>query len=436
MKLDAHCAVDKGFDVKLAADCEYSWTVIPRMYCLDAQEFIKENGESKPNPNFWKPKLNKATDYMYISSPQSDQPFRAKYYEHGVQKPRSDALIDDTMACMGPGWFMHRDRFLEQDGCDEGHGGWGAMSVEVAMKAWMSGGALKVNKKTWFAHWFRTGGIGFPYSISGRDQEKAREYSRNLWLNDAWPLATRKLQWLVDKFNPPGWKENDLTLLYYTANVIHPAIEYSVLRSLRKYGYPIVSVSQKPMDLGCNIVVEKERSLVNVYRQVLIAAKEAKTKYVALCEDDCLYVPEHFTYRPKKAFGYNLNRWLLHLPKDERCFSYRRRPILSQCIANREALVEVLEGRFKSESPIHSEMGMEDGADYETFETKLPNLVICHNRNTSGRKYIGKDAEPRQELEPWGTVDYWIDKFEKRGYYKGQVEMVEERAGCAKWVMQ
>jgi hypothetical protein len=23
MKLDAHCAVDKGFDVKLAEDCEY-----------------------------------------------------------------------------------------------------------------------------------------------------------------------------------------------------------------------------------------------------------------------------------------------------------------------------------------------------------------------------------------------------------------------------
>jgi glycosyltransferase involved in cell wall biosynthesis len=28
MKLDAHCAVDKGFDVKLAADCEYDWTVV------------------------------------------------------------------------------------------------------------------------------------------------------------------------------------------------------------------------------------------------------------------------------------------------------------------------------------------------------------------------------------------------------------------------
>jgi len=35
MKLDAHCAMDEGWDVKLAEDCEYDWTVIPRMYNLD-----------------------------------------------------------------------------------------------------------------------------------------------------------------------------------------------------------------------------------------------------------------------------------------------------------------------------------------------------------------------------------------------------------------
>ena len=34
MKLDAHCAVDEGFDVKLAEDCEYDWTVVPRMFTL------------------------------------------------------------------------------------------------------------------------------------------------------------------------------------------------------------------------------------------------------------------------------------------------------------------------------------------------------------------------------------------------------------------
>jgi cephalosporin hydroxylase len=189
MKLDAHCAMDKGFDVKLSADCEPSWTVIPRMYNLDVET--------------WQPKWHKMTDYMYITSPTAEKPFRAEYY--GSRQPKNAKLIDDTMACMGPGWFMHKDRFFEQGGCDEGHGGWGAMSVEVACKAWLSGGALKVNKKTWFAHWFR-GGIGFPYHITGKDVDKAREYSKDLWLNNKWDKAVRKFDWMVDKFRPPTWE--------------------------------------------------------------------------------------------------------------------------------------------------------------------------------------------------------------------------------------
>ena len=199
MKADAHCAFDKGFDVKLSADCEPDWTVIPRMYNLDAE--------------IWKPKLHKLTDYMYIRKDD----FRADYYTGDeYRKQHNNArLIDDTMACMGPCWFMHKDGFFEQGGCDEAHGGWGAMSVEVSMKAWMSGGSLKVNKKTWFAHWFRSG-VGFPYPISGNAVEKARQYSRDLWLNNKWDKATRKLQWLIDKFNPPTWESKvDLFKVFY-----------------------------------------------------------------------------------------------------------------------------------------------------------------------------------------------------------------------------
>ena len=211
MKCDAHCSFDKGFDVKLAKDCEYDWTVIPRMYCLDIAT--------------WKPKLNKRTDYMYITAPTGEKPFRAAYYNSG--QPKNDKFIDDTMACMGPCWFMHKDRFFEQGGCDEGHGSWGAMSIEVALKAWLSGGSLKVNKNTWFAHWFRNGGIGFPYSIKESDCEKARGYSRDLWLNDKWDKATRKLQWVIDKFSPPGWSNKTLSVIIpsYKDPLLHKTIQ-------------------------------------------------------------------------------------------------------------------------------------------------------------------------------------------------------------------
>ncbi len=404
MKIDAHCAVDKGFDVKLAQDCEYDWTVIPRMYNLDFKT--------------WKPKLientdlairsRKLHDYMYVGINEKNE-LRTLYYpdKENYELHKRTELIDDTMSNMGCCFFMHKDRYWELGGLDENHGSWGQVGVEISCKAWLSGGSQKVNKKTWFAHWFR-GDVGWPYPISGNAVDNARRYSQDLWLNDKWPLAKRKFQWMIDKFSPPSWNF-DLTILYYTANVIAKGIEYSVLRSLRRCGYPIVSVSQEAMELGKNIVVPRERSLTNIYRQVLIGAKEAKTEFVALCEDDCLYVPEHFKYRPKKPFAYNLNRWMLHLDIPEPIFSYRKRPILSQCIAHRQTLIECLEKGDRDR-----EMGREDGYEFETFETKEPNLVFCHDKNTSGLKYVGKDAEPKKELAPWGTVDYWVDKFRKR----------------------
>lgn len=208
MKLDAHCAVDQGFDRKLIEPYENGElseadTTVPRMYNLDVET--------------WQPKLHKRTDYMYLTLNDKGE-LRAEYYR---RQPDTALELDETMACMGPGWLLSKDRFWQQGGCDEEHGSWGAQSVEVACKAWLSGGRLMVNKRTWFSHWFR-GDVGFPYPISGRAIAHARQYSKSLWLGDKWPLATRKFSWLVEKFDPPGWEGyvdldtiNDLNVKLY-----------------------------------------------------------------------------------------------------------------------------------------------------------------------------------------------------------------------------
>ena len=231
MKLDAHCVVDEGFDVKLAADCEPDWTVVPRMYNLDVTT--------------WQPKLHKRTDYMYFTSMASSKPFRAMYYGRGGNK-LNDTMIDDTMCCMGPCWFMHKDRFISQGGCDEQHGGWGQQGIEVALKAWLSGGALKVNKNTWFAHWFRGGGVpeghkaGFPYSLKEKTVEKARQHSQDLWLNDKWPPAKRKLNWVIDKFNPPGWRTATFDKkAYYNATINRPN-RHNLTNKAHWMGVPVI----------------------------------------------------------------------------------------------------------------------------------------------------------------------------------------------------
>ena len=202
MKLDAHCAVAPGFNQIIERDLEYDMTMIPTMYNLDIDTF--------------QPKKHKRTDYMYISSMQAEQPFRAQYYSGKHRAPKSSKQIDETMCCMGPCFVMMKDRFWELGGCDEAHGHWGQQGVEVSLKAWLSGGRLVVNKNTWFAHWFRgsyvhdTGRKGFPYSIKQRQIDAARAYSQDLWLNNKWPKQTRTIEWLVEKFNPPTWELSKL----------------------------------------------------------------------------------------------------------------------------------------------------------------------------------------------------------------------------------
>jgi hypothetical protein len=432
MKCDAHCAFDKGFDVKLMADCEYDWTVIPRQYQLEEET--------------WEPKLRKKTDSMFFRSPYSDyKPFQIGFYDKNCYlyfKKEYQAWkkaewrqgdICDTMASLGACFFMHRDRFWELGGLDEEHGHWGQMGVELGCKAWLSGGRQVVNKKTWFAHlWRRTA----PWPMNAKSQQAARDYSKDLWINGKWPLQKRPLSWMIEHFGPvPTWNgqfatpkvaTQDLTLLYYTANRVNATLGEKVRIQLKHAcrDAPLITVSQKPMDFGDNICVgDIGRSLQNIYKQVLTGARQVTTEYVALCEDDTLYVPEHFNYRPpKNKFAYNLHRWNLHIDSEPQVFSYRNRAILSQCIAPTKLLIECLEQRMNIDVPkefcgemgfFEKQLGLKE-YETETFTTTEPNVVVCHNKNTSGRKYHGKDAEPVENLPPWGNAKELIKNIWKK----------------------
>jgi hypothetical protein len=51
-------------------------------------------------------------------------------------------------------------------------------------------------------------GFSFPYHITGNQQQKAREYSQDLWLNNKWHKQKHDLEWLVERFKPvPGWHD-------------------------------------------------------------------------------------------------------------------------------------------------------------------------------------------------------------------------------------
>lgn len=219
MKLDAHCNVGQGFDRILIKHHQPEWTQVPRMYNLDVETWqprhLDDFGQAM--------KYRKVHDYMYIGWNEAGE-FRTLYYPDRENREwhARPQQIDETMSCMGCCFFMTKERFWELGGCDEDHGSWGQQGVEVALKAWLSGGALIVNKQTWFAHWFRASDGGFPYQIKGRDVDYARKYSRDLWVNNKWPQQVRTLEWLVEKFDPPGWgnvlvdnKQDELNKYFY-----------------------------------------------------------------------------------------------------------------------------------------------------------------------------------------------------------------------------
>lgn len=108
----------------------------------------------------------------------------------------------------------------------------------------------------------------------------------------------------------------DLTILYYTSNREKPAFEERVREVwMAACGdLPIVSVSQRSMDVGHNICVGDVRvSGFNMFRQCQIGLREVKTKFVISVEADCLYPPDYFTFVPPldDVFYRNDNTYLI-----------------------------------------------------------------------------------------------------------------------------
>ena len=249
MKLDSHCGVSEGFDLKLLEDAQRTRCIIPSMWNLHAFDWVCQGccertyQGAKPlkcekcgctdhqMDIVWLPRKNRLT-----LSWAFDQNLQFQYWRQHSKRPEAQGDLIETMSFIGACMFMDRERFWELGGMDEGHGSWGQFGTEWACKAWLSGGQLVTTRKAWFAHMFRTGnfsangGSTWPYPISQSDINHAREHSRDLWLNNKWPQQVRPLSWLVEKFWPvDGWTQEDLQKLkeapwHDTIEALEPAV--------------------------------------------------------------------------------------------------------------------------------------------------------------------------------------------------------------------
>lgn len=245
---------------------------------------------------------------------------------------------------------------------------------------------------------------------------------------------------------------NDLTILYYTANRISRHFANEVRTRLlwstrcgdypldRYYKFPFVVVSQGKDDtryqfynpflaLGETLIEvgDESPSIWRVYQNILIGAKAAATPYVACCEDDTLYVPGHFNYRPPlDTFAYNHMRYVITRKADEHgrrtaFFYFRERTQMAMCIAPRELLIETLEERFrKFPEPVPHEIAKKTGwgepgryeknlgltpRKLEYFRTAYPNVTFNHGDSLMGRRQVKETDVIAQSIEPWGDAN-------------------------------
>lgn len=205
MKVDAHCMFAEGFDVELAKSCEKDWVMIPRRYSLDADKWEVKKDREK-------------VDYMYLAFPFVDENNQLGFHGKNWMK-RKGPEIDETMSFQGSCWIMpmqyFRDLIYPMD--EANYGLFIGEPQEIAMKVWLSGGRVMVNKRTWYAHlwkgrWYREKfreRYGKDYTRVGRQERKrGNAYSLDYWFFDRWEGAKYKLEWLVEKFWPvPTWPE-------------------------------------------------------------------------------------------------------------------------------------------------------------------------------------------------------------------------------------
>ena len=197
---------------------------------------------------------------------------------------------------------------------------------------------------------------------------------------------------------------------------------------------PIISVSQKPIDLGTNICVGNiGRKMESVWMQALAGAEAATTRFVAMAAQDNLYPRGCFAYQPSRddMFYYNFNYVFFHYKGEyDGMFGVNNeiRTAFSQMVCNRQLLVDALSwaiGEVDSGNDVKNKDGliMEPGAwkslfckdrairftGYDFYWDKWPSVDIRHDRNFTKYKRFYKMLSPRSLY--WGSLeDIWNKK--------------------------
>ena len=157
LKIDAHCMIDDGLDLKLVLAHEPNWVQVPRRKRLEPHKWEIIN-DGRPD-----------VDYMYMGDGFTGRVCGSKNLDPELKK----ILIDDTETFQGSCYFMTKEYFNHLGLMDvENFGTFGNEAQEICLQVFHDGGRVVVNKNTWYAHPH----MGRKYSLDKTQIKKSRDY--------------------------------------------------------------------------------------------------------------------------------------------------------------------------------------------------------------------------------------------------------------------
>jgi len=142
-RTDEHCMFAKGFDKSMTDYCRPNWIMTAKRYFLDPVKW-----EVMPDlPPVGHEKLVIQGGIKFSGQRWSSR--------DKIQEKRK---LSETMAMQGSCWVMPRKWWHDVIGelQTDGYGPHYQDSHEMVFKTWQAGGALVLNKRTWFAHKHRS----------------------------------------------------------------------------------------------------------------------------------------------------------------------------------------------------------------------------------------------------------------------------------------
>ncbi len=206
---------------------------------------------------------------------------------------------------------------------------------------------------------------------------------------------------------------NTITIIYYTSNRENPGFEKRVRKNLLKVcgGLPIISVSQKPIDLGKNICIgDVGVSGFNMFRQVQIACEAAATPFVISAEADCLYAPDYFKFIPPRDDMPYRDSNLYVMPDKRDYFFYKKEGATHAQIVGRTFYLKILKELFTGapkwnaeEKNFPKERWKKADVFDEILYWKTENPVFQIKTHKGMRYYTHSDRTPIPSLPYWGS---------------------------------